>query len=213
MFIHEMAEGSIVQVEVKNKEGKELTLATEVVGSYDGGEYKMVLVEALRHNGQILVFNSVTCQAYINNAADNQIYIYKLQAVLKKEQDGKVYHCLICSDDVAAENRRTAKRFGVSAKGTIQALGGTTKLKGYVRDLSATGVSFIVSASSLNIGDKVSISFVHELSGVQIKIVAQIVRREEEEKGTFFGCVVHKHDAKYTQLIAYLMRQECKVRK
>lgn len=213
MFINQMAEGSAVQIEAKNKDGKEVNLNTEVAGVYEAGEYKMVLVDALRHNGQILVFNSVSCQAYITNADDNKIYKFKLQAILKKEQDGKIYHCLISNEDATEENRRTAKRFGLSAKGTMQLLGSTSQIKGYVRDLSATGISFLASVSGLKIGDKVSIGFVHEISGLNVKVVAQIVRTQEQEKGTLFGCVLNKHDAKYTQVISYLMRQECKVKK
>ena len=66
--------------------------------------------------------------------------------------------------------------------------------------------------SNLIVGDRVSIGFEHEITGAQLKVVAQIVRCSQEEKGTLFGCVVQKHDAKYNLLISYLMRQECKVR-
>lgn len=213
MFINEIAAGSIVELLVKNKEGREVRLSSEAFMALEEGEHRMLLVEAFTHNGQLLVFSSVMCQAIITNADDNKIYKFRLRAVLKKEHEGKIYHCLVSNEEVTEENRRTAKRFGISAKGTIQILGNTSTIKGYVRDISATGISFLVAASSLQIGDKVSVSFVHELSGAKVKVVAQIVRSVDEEKGTLFGCVVHKHDAKYTQVIAYLMRQECKVRK
>ncbi len=212
MFINEVAEGSAVMLEVKTKDGKEMTLETQVIGVFEAGEYKMAFVEALRHEGRLLTFDSVTCYAYITNAEDNKIYKYKLKGIIKREKDGQVYHCLISNDDVAEENRRGAKRFGVSAKGTIQLLGNTSSLRGYVRDISATGISFLVADSKLDIGDKVSISFEHEITGAQIKVIAEIVRCVEQEKGTLFGCQVHKHDAKFTMLISYLMRQECKVR-
>lgn len=213
MFINEVASESTVELLVKNKEGREINLTSVVVVALDQGEHKMVLVEPFTHNGQMLVFTSVMCQASITNAEDGKIYKFRLRAVLKKEHEGKIYHCLVSNEEVSEENRRTAKRFGISAKGTVQLLGNTSSIKGYVRDISATGISFLVAASSLQIGDKVSVSFVHELSGAKVKVVAQIVRTVEEEKGTLFGCVIHKHDAKYTQVISYLMRQECKVRK
>lgn len=213
MFINEIASGSAVELLAKNKEGKEIVLNSQVIAAFDQGEHKMVLVEAFMHNGQLLVFNSVMCQASFTNADDNKIYKFRLRAVLKKEHEGKMCHCLVSNEEVSEENRRTAKRFGISAKGVIQLLGNTSNVKGYVRDISATGISFLVSASNLQIGDKVSVSFTHDLSGAKVKVVAQIVRMVEEEKGTLFGCVVHKHDAKYTQVISYLMRQECKVRK
>lgn len=213
MFIDEIASESVVELLVKNKEGREITLTSSVVMALDEGEHKMVLVEPFMHNGQLLVFSSVMCQASITNAEDNKIYVFRLRAVLKKEHEGKIYHCLVSNEEVSEENRRSAKRFGLSAKGSVQLLGNTATIKGYVRDISATGISFLVAASSLQIGDKVTVSFVHDLSGAKVKVVAQIVRSVEEEKGTLFGCVVHKHDAKYTQVISYLMRQECKVRK
>ncbi len=212
MYINEMANDSAVMLEVKSKEGKELSLATQVIGGYEAGEYKMVLVEALRHNGHLLKFEAVTCYAYITNAEDNKVYKFKLQGVIKREQEGQVYHCLISNENVSEENRRGAKRFGVGAKGTIQILGTTTTSRGYVHDISATGISFLVADSSLSVGDKVKISFEHEITGVQLGVAAQIVRSEERDRGTLFGCIVHKHDAKYTMLISYLMRQECKVR-
>lgn len=213
MFINEMANGSEVSLDVKNKEGKEITLTTKIVGSYDAGDYKMSLVEALRHDGQLLVFDSVICTAYIVNADDGKLYKYRLQAVAKREYEGTVYHCLICSDNVSEENRRSAKRFGLGARGSLQVVGGTTGMRGYVHDISATGISFLVPKGSVVIGETVKINFTHDITGFNIGVVAQVVRTEEKDKGTLYGCVVHKHDAKYTQLIAYLMRQECKVRK
>lgn len=213
MYINEMANESAVSIDVKNKEGKEVTLETKIVGSYEAGGYRMVLVEALRHNGQLLIFNSVICQATVTNADDNKLYKYRLQAVVKREYEGNVYHCLISNEDAAEENRRGAKRFGVGDKANIQILGTTNVLKGYVHDISATGISFLVNDAKLVVGDKVAISFVHEITGAQVKVVAQIVRQEEREKGVKYGCLVQKHDAKYNMLIAYLMRQECKVKK
>lgn len=212
MFINEVASESVVELLVKNKEGREIVLTSVVVMPLSEGEHRMILVEPFMHEGHLLVFNSVMCQASITNADDNKIYKFRLRAVAKKEHEGKIYHCLVSNEEVNEENRRTAKRFGLSAKGSIQLLGNTATMKGYVRDISATGISFLLAASSLQIGDKVSVDFVHELSGARVKVVAQIVRSVEEEKGTLFGCVVHKHDAKYTQVISYLMRQECKVR-
>lgn len=213
MYINEIASGSEVSIEVKNKEGKELTLSAQIVGAYENAGLKMVLVEALRHEGQILVFNSVSCQAAITNADDSKVYRYKLQAVLKRELEGKVYHCLISNEDVAEENRRAAKRFGVSAKANIQVMGTTNVLKGYVRDISATGIAVLVGESKIEVGDKIAVSFEHEVTGAQLRVVAQIVRKAEQDKGILYGCLVQKHDAKYTMLLAYLMRQECKTRR
>lgn len=213
MFINEMASGSMVALEVKNKEGKEVVLETQVVSSFEAGDYKMVLVDALRHNGQILSFNSVMCTAYITNTEDGKMYKYKLQGIVKREQNGETYHCMISGEDAAEENRRGAKRFPVGAKGTVQVLGGGSGgLRAVVHDMSATGISFRMSEAKLLVGDMVSISFEHEVTGAQLKVVAQIVRTQELEKGVLFGCVVKKHDAKYNMLISYLMRQECKVR-
>lgn len=213
MYINEMANGSAVSLDVRNKEGKEVTLETQIVGSYEAGDYKMALVEALRHNGQLLVFQSVVCQAMVTNADDNKLYRYKLRAVVKREYEGKVYHCLISNEDASEENRRGAKRFGIGEKANIQLAGSTNVLKGYVHDVSATGISFLVSDTKLGVGDKVAVSFVHEITGAQVKVVAQIVRLEQRDKGVKYGCVIQKHDAKYNMLIAYLMRQECKIKK
>lgn len=213
MYINEMANGSAVSLDVRNKEGKEVTLETQIVGSYEAGDYKMALVEALRHNGQLLVFQSVVCQAMVTNADDNKLYRYKLRAVVKREYEGKVYHCLISNEDASEENRRGAKRFGIGEKANIQLSGSTNVLKGYVHDVSATGISFLVSDTKLGVGDKVAVSFVHEITGAQVKVVAQIVRFEQRDKDVKYGCVIQKHDAKYNMLIAYLMRQECKIKK
>lgn len=212
MFINEMAVGSFVSIDVKNKEGKEVTLETHIVDGFEAGDYRMVLVEALRHNGQLLVFNSVICLATVTNADDGKLYKYKLQGVVKREQDGNMYHCLISSDDATEENRRGAKRFGVGDKANIQILGTTNTLKGYVHDISATGISFLLNDANLVEGDKVAVSFTHEITGAQVKVIAQVVRLEERDKGVKYGCMVQKHDAKYNMLISYLMRQECKVR-
>lgn len=212
MFINEMASGSLVSIGVRNKEGKEVVLDTQIVGAYEAGDYKMVLVDALRHNGQLLVFNSVICEALVSNADDNRLYRFKLQGIVKRESEGTIYHCLISSDNATEENRRGAKRFGVGEKATIQLLGAGNTLRGHVLDISATGVAFSVSGSELAVGDKVGISFMHEITGIQIKVTAQIVRQEERDKGMKYGCALHKHDSKYNMLLAYLMRQECKVR-
>jgi len=212
MFINEIASESVVELQVKNKEGKEINLMTTVVMPMEGIENRMVLVEPFKHNDQLLTFSSVMCVASITNSEDNKIYKFRLRAVLKTEHEGKVYHCLVSNEEVKEENRRSSKRFGLSAKGVMQVLGSTSTIKGYVRDVSATGIAFFVTASSLGVGDKVSVSFTHDMSGAKVKVVAQIVRIVEEEKGVLFGCVVHKHDAKYTQVISYLMRQECRTR-
>lgn len=213
MYINEMPNGSVVELYVKNKEGKELTLSTEVLGAYDGGDYKMVLVEAFRHNGQILSFNSVICYATITNVEDGRAYKYKLHAVVKKEHEENVYHCLVSNEDASEENRRGAKRFGLSEKADIQVLGTKNVLKGYVHDISATGIAILAPETKIAIGDRVAIAFDHEITGAHLKVVAQVIRSEQRDRGTLFGCQVQKHDAKYTLLISYLMRQECRVKK
>lgn len=213
MYINEMPNGSAVLLDVKNREGKELSLHTTVTGAFDGGDYKMVLVEALRHDGQLLSFNSVICYATITNLDDGRAYKYKLQTVVKREYDGNVYHCLISGEDASEENRRGAKRFGLSEKADIQVLGGTTVLKGYVHDISATGISVLAPETKIAIGDKIAVAFDHEITGAHLKVVAQVIRSADHDKGTLFGCQILKHDAKYTLLISYLMRQECKVKR
>jgi len=212
MFINEIASESIVEMQVKNKEGKEIVLFSTVVMPVEGIDNRMVLVQPFKHNDQLLTFSSVMCVATITNSEDNKIYKFKLRAVLKMEHEDNIYHCLISNEEVSEENRRNAKRFGISARGDIQVLGNTSSIKGYVRDLSATGIAFFVNTCNLSIGDKVTIAFTHDMTGARVKVIAQIVRIVEEEKGVLFGCVIHKHDAKYTQVISYLMRQECKIR-
>jgi len=212
MFINEIASESVVELQVRNKEGKEIVLHSTVVMPIEGIDNRMVLVEPFRHNDQILTFSSVLCIATITNSEDNKIYRFKLRGVLKTERENEVYHCLVCNEEVSEENRRNAKRFGVSARGDIQLLGTNTTIKGYVRDVSATGIAFFVNACNLCVGDKVSVAFSHDMTGARVKVIAQIVRIVEEEKGVLFGCVVHKHDAKFTQVVSYLMRQECKIR-
>lgn len=213
MYINEMPNGSAVLLDVRNREGKELSLHTTVTGSFDGGDYKMVLVEALKHDGKLLTFNSVICYATITNLDDGRAYKYKLQAIVKREYDENVYHCLISGEDASEENRRGAKRFGLSEKADIQVLGGTTVLKGYVHDISATGISVLASETKIAIGDKIAVAFDHEITGAHLKVVSQVIRSAEHDKGTLFGCQILKHDAKYTLLISYLMRQECKAKR
>jgi len=212
MFINEIASESVVELQVKNKEGKEINLTSTVVLPMEGVENRMILVEPFKYNDQLLTFSSVMCVASISNSADGKIYKFRLRAVLKTEHEGKIYHCLVSNEEVKEENRRSSKRFGLSAKGVIQLVGNTSVIKGYVRDVSATGIAFFANACSLAIGDKVSVSFTHDMTGAKVKVVAQVVRIVEEEKGILFGCLVHKHDAKYTQVISYLMRQECRTR-
>lgn len=212
MFINEIASESIVELQVKNKEGKEINFISTVVLPIEGVDNRMLLVEPFRYNDQLLSFSSVMCTATITNSEDNKVYKFRLRGVLKMEHEGKLYHCMVSNEEVKEENRRSSKRFGLSTRGDIQLLGNTSIVKGYVRDVSATGIAFFVTACSLAIGDKVSIAFTHDMTGAKVKVIAQIVRIVEEEKGILFGCVIHKHDAKYTQVVSYLMRQECRTR-
>lgn len=212
MFINEMASESIVELQVRNKEGKEINFVSMVVLPIEGIDNRMVLVEPFRHNDQLLNFSQVACVATITNTEDHKVYKFKLRGILKTEHEGNLYHCMVCNDDVKEENRRSSKRFGLSCRGDIQLLGNTSTIRGYVRDVSATGIAFFVTASSLAIGDKVSIAFSHDMTGAKVKVVAQIVRIVEEEKGILYGCLIHKHDVKYTQVVSYLMRQECRTR-
>jgi len=213
MYINEMAIESEVSIDVKNKEGKEMTFNTRAVGNFDAGNYKMLFVEAIRHNGHLLSFESVACTAYIANAEDGRLYKFKLQGIAKREHEGQTCHCLISCEDAAEENRRNAKRFGLSARGTLQVVGGGSGMRGFVHDVSATGISFLMGSGSVSHGDTVKIGFTHDITGFNISVVAQVVRIEERDKGMLYGCQIHKHDAKYTQLVSYLMRQECKVKK
>ena len=84
MFINEIASESVVELQVKNKEGKEINLVSTVVVPMEGIENRMVLVEAFRHNDQLLTFSSVMCVASITNSADNKVYKFRLRAVLKR---------------------------------------------------------------------------------------------------------------------------------
>lgn len=198
MKINEIEEGSSVSVWVK-KENTSAELPSIVAKVFD--EY--ILAECFMHDDSLVTFDAPGLSIEMMVVKPGEVpYNFKNVKVTLVEYEGKRYHCMSTGTVGVRLNRRNAFRVFIGENGSAS-IPGHKSVTVLVKDLSSTGIGFLVSGAGedpFEIGGTVNVVFTDSSNGTTIDVSSRVVRVMETDNQTLYGCMFTKH---YPQVEKY----------
>lgn len=186
MYIYELAKDEHVTLTVHLPDKKVLEWKCQILDVSAKG--KCILVPPLKLDEKILNFGpNDKYEAEIVSSKDDKPLVFKSCTMqLLKLKDKKV-HAIICKTIGINLNRRAYFRIPIDEYCYVNY--GSATVDALLRDMSASGFSFIVGHYDGNDMEFVNVSYHDSLMNRDIKVMGRVVRRIDQEDGrTFFGC-------------------------
>lgn len=206
MKLEELAENQKLHIEVIAKTG---SLEYDVVSEFSA--HGAVFIEPIRYNKQIINFvrsDIIINVLYIRN---NRKPIEWRGCYIKAvEYRGKQYH-MISSKNVGTEvNRRGSFRVFVGEEGLAQVGKHTGVMKVTIKDISATGFSFVGERESETpLGEGVRLTFEDSIRNVHFDLSGRLVRKEKDDnEKTLYGCNLYSSNKIVDSYIARRQREQ-----
>ena len=192
MKIGEIEAGSAVTLLVK-KDDLSVELPSEIVKVYDDS----VLTKCFMHGDNLVSFDVDGLSVEMMVVKPGEVpYNFKNVQVSLVELEGVRYHCLRTGTVGVKLNRRNAFRVFIGEDGSAIELGGGKSARILVKDLSSTGIGFLVDKTEhteFEVGTKVHVTFADSVIGKRIEADSMVVRAVEQETQFLYGCMFTKH--------------------
>lgn len=203
MRLNELQEDQKLHIEVLAKGG---TLEYDVVTkiSTHGG----ILIEPIRYKDKILNFGHPDIAIKVIYAREGEKPIEWDGCFIKTvEYNGERYHFIGCEKVGVEVNRRGCVRIFLGDKGQAQVGAHHGILKVTVKDISASGFSFVgESVQDVAIGEVVHLTFEEGIRLEKFDLYGNLMRKVElEEKSALYGCKLAKH---YKEVDAYIAKRQ-----
>ncbi|MBO4678286.1 MAG: PilZ domain-containing protein [Lachnospiraceae bacterium] len=209
MRLSEIAADSIINVLV-SKEESSISL-TSTMAFYDED---LLFVNPFMYEDNIVSFDVPDLTVEMMVVRENEVpYYWKRVHVGVMKVDGKLYHAISSRHTGVRLNRRNSFRVFVGEEGSAFQARGGEKLPVLIKDISATGIGFIVHGMDedyFSPGDHVHINYIDKEERFGIDVVGRVVRRFETEKGILYGC---SFSNVYPQINKYVNEKQIKSRK
>ncbi|MBR5337025.1 MAG: PilZ domain-containing protein [Lachnospiraceae bacterium] len=192
MKLSEIAPDSIINVLV-SKEDSSISLTT-TMAFYDED---ILFVNPFLYEDNIVSFDVPDLNVEMMVVRENEVpYYWKRVHVGIMKIDGNTYHAISSRHAGVRLNRRNSFRVFVGEEGSAQfQLRGGDKLPILVKDISATGIGFLVQGDDdeyFQPGDQVHINYIDKEERFGIDVVGRVVRSTSTEKGRLYGCSFSK---------------------
>jgi len=190
MKVSEIEEGSSVSVWVK-KDNTSAELPSVVTKVFED----CILAECFMHDDSLVTFDAPGLSIEMMVVKPGEVpYNFKNVKVTLVEYEGKRYHCMSTGTVGVRLNRRNAFRVFIGENG-VASIPGKKSTSVLVKDLSSTGIGFLVSGTDdpFEIGGNVNVVFTDSTTGTTIDVTSRVVRVMEGEKETLYGCMFTKH--------------------
>ena len=207
MYIEELMPGTEITLEVSSKvTTNKITFKTKAIANFNGSPHTL-LVEPIRKDNKILNFKGCVIKASTNIENRDYVFLLTRAAIAKVGKDS--YHALICEIDTQPINRRDCYRVMLSEDAVIRIGENTKTIECITRDLSISGISFLIPKEEKTIiGDVISSQFLYKPNNKTYKVKAKIVRVEDfDERMKIVGCEIIESDV-LQGLITQIMRRE-----
>ncbi|MDD3413006.1 MAG: PilZ domain-containing protein [Lachnospiraceae bacterium] len=208
MLINEIAKGSSIELKVMIGNNT-LEFNTEVVEIDDKqylkaiekltSGYLYLIVRAIMKEDKIISFpaSGPAYRLMVVNKEDDKAYEWiTIQIRQIKLKDGSAYHLFLTNKDVKEVNRRNRYRVWLGVDGIVQIGFNKMTFDVIVKDISSTGVSFILrndllkgKTISADTNTMIALTFYEEKTETNFRLTATIVRCEAiDENRTLYGC-------------------------
>ena len=209
MKLGEITTDYIISVTVVRGETS-VSLSTDVLAQ--GSD--CVYVNPFLHGDAMVSFDIPDIDISMMAVRENAVpFFWNSVTITKDKVNGQVCQCIRSTGDGVRLNRRTAFRVFVGIEGDCIVIDKNTMVPITVRDISASGIGFIVHSKEdpeFKFGSKVHIRYEDAEMRFKIDVIARVVRREEAEAGYIFGC---EFACMYPQIEKYVAQKQLKKNK
>lgn len=210
MFLHELDVESKVTILVRIG-SQTLVFDTKIEEQAENG----ILTEPIYRNDKLVGFKTkgliITLQ--ISNISDQKVYEFTDVEILNvKTKDGKIHHKIVSKNPGKQINRRTAVRVWLGIEGVAQIGINRTAYNVIVKDISVSGISFIMHKSmNLDPGTMAHITFHDTEARVKFSLSAIVVRTAELEDGrVLYGCRLNQESPAVSRYVTDKQREKLK---
>ena len=227
MFINEMRGGEPVKLELAVNGAKmefKSTVVTiedkKMLKALDGivKNYPYVVVEAITKEDKVIGFPTSGVEYKVSYVDKETRKAYEWHGVTVKQvsfADGTKNHIFISEKNVKELNRRERYRLWLGCDGLLQMGLSTKSLRIIIKDISATGVSFLIENRQAvdetlipKMSAIISLSFSDAETNTKFKLNASVVRIVEEEDGKMlFGCRLMQESAAIAKFVNTKQRE------
>ncbi|MCR5721424.1 MAG: PilZ domain-containing protein [Lachnospiraceae bacterium] len=209
MRLSEIAADSIINVLV-SKDESSISLTT-TMAFYDED---LLFVNPFMYEDNIVSFDVPDLNVEMMVVRENEVpYYWKRVHVGLMKIDGNTYHAISSRHTGVRLNRRNSFRVFVGEEGSAFQARGGEKLPIIVKDISATGIGFLVQGIDedyFDMGEQVHINYIDKEERFGIDVVGRVVRTSRTDKGTLYGCSFSKV---YPQINKYVTDKQLHKRK
>ena len=227
MYINEMCGGEPVKLELAVN-GAKMQFESTVVTIGDKKKLKAlegivknfpyVLVEPITKEDKVIGFPSSGVEYTVSYVDKDSKKAYEWHGAIVKQvsfADGTKNHIFISEKNVKELNRRERYRLWLGCDGILQMGLSQKSLRVIIKDISATGVSFLIEDKQAVDGSMIpkmstiiSLSFSDAETNTKFKLNASVVRIEENEDGRMlFGCRLMQESAAIAKFINTKQRE------
>lgn len=223
MYINEMAVGSEVSIHVFR--GKEkVDLVSEVVDidpqlkNMLAKKARFIPVKAIEKEGKVVSFPENLHYHTIISCEGSPLIWYELSIrYIQHPSTGEKYHLIFSEKEGKVHNRRENYRLYMGCSGTAQVGDSKKTTEVLIKDISAQGVGFVMSAQDskdISIGDKVHLKFRDgvEYNNTMFDLVTNVVRIDDmdNENRCLVGCMQDKYSDTINKYILGKQRDRLK---
>lgn len=206
MTLGDVGEGSNLHLEVLGK-GARLEYNVKILFTAQGSAF----IKPIDYKGDVINFNrsGIMINAILTRGAEKPIQWCgcSIKIVTYK---GKRYHMISCSKVGLEINRRGSYRVSVGLSGFALVDGLEKKILVVVKDVSATGFSFISDTEELtSIGADVQLVFEDAIEGEKFVLTGRLVRKHDLGNGRVqYGCKMYVPNKTMDGYIAKRQREQ-----
>lgn len=210
MDIYEIQPDSRISVTVTRGDAS-VSFASDIVAVMPDCVY----VVPFKHNETIVNFNIPDVLIEMVVTRENEVpFSWKIVHISKEIYENNVVHCIKSTVVGVKLNRRNAFRVFVGENGYAASALATGKQDVLIKDLSSTGVGFLVDSSSRfnpEVGKDIFVVFTDDVLKTTFNVAARIVRTVDipEKNQQLFGC---KFLQRYPMVDRYCATKQLKSR-
>ena len=229
MFINELTKGTELNIEIIGSDDLKFTFTsaiTEVKSSADArfisrlqdklNHIPLVVINKLEYEGKTLIFEGSKFICKVSTTYNGKTYLWESVRIAKLDLPSKdCKHCIISQENSSPINQRSEYRQYIGLKGIVKIGDSRAVREIVVRDVSHSGVGFVISgAVDILQGDHVIISWHDtgfnkhrkELVDLLYKVEAKVVRvTPMPNDRNMVGCLL---DDTYPMVEKYLMAKQ-----
>lgn len=203
MQLTDITMNSKVTIEVrKNGKGANFVSKPELIRD------DCVYIEPIRYGSKLLSFDIEGLKIEVVVTREGEYPVrFKNIRIVPERIDGRLYHCIASKTNGIKSERRSSVRVFVGEQGTVsEGVGGRSE-NVFVKDISDSGISFIISPKikEYSTGESVKVHYSDSEIHFSVDVDTKIVRTENADTGRLYGCQFTRN---YPQVVKYVSAKQ-----